>query len=264
MFQQGFQEAVDYVTEQCKGYFSDRLLAIYIAGSVYTNEAVQGESDLDYWGVTSELSEQDRIWIKQIEENASYQFPRINGFHINFRSFNSVKKETFTRLILEVNSKLYYGSDVIARINLTDSLDRIAMAKQRLPFARKCLHDALQKKCPESIDKIPENTYYASRKYARYFIVVEGAYFLMCKNSFENFCQEQIVRQLKENIYGFNDVLDLALRVLNEPIKTGVAHEEFLQLIKPVTERFFDEIEAIHHMSPELRCTWCDKDNKAH
>ena len=35
-----FRDAVEEITQACFAYFSDRLLAIYITGSVTTNEAI--------------------------------------------------------------------------------------------------------------------------------------------------------------------------------------------------------------------------------
>lgn len=247
IFQEGFQSAVDEVTRKCREYFSDRLYAIYITGSVSTNEAISGESDLDYWGfIADEVSDADKFWLLKTELEIGKDFEIFDGVHINIKSIEYLKKDKFARFTLKYNSILYYGNDIVSEI---DSLGfdlyepNKAVAKERLVFARQCLEDALKNKCPQCLDKIPKNTYLAARKFARYFVLVEGAYFLMSKNKFESFKQERVIQQLKENCVEFNDILDLSLEIITRPLEAGVKHDDFIVKICPFTEWMFTEIE---------------------
>ena len=249
IFQEGFQSAVEEITRKCQNYFSNRLRSIYITGSVGTNEAISGASDLDYWGfISDEVSDKDRLWLAKTELEIGKKFEIFDGVHISIKSIEFLKKDKFTRFILKYNSILYYGYDIVSEI---DSLSfelyepNKEVAKERLVFARQCLKDALENKCPQCLDKIPENTYLAARKFARYFVLVEGAYFLMSKNKFESFKQERVIQQLKENSCGFNDILDLALEIIKKPLETKVKHDDFIVKVCPFTEWIFAEIERV-------------------
>jgi hypothetical protein len=247
LFQEGFQSAVDEVTWKCKEYFSDRLEAIYITGSVSTNEAIVGESDLDYWGfIEDEVSAADKLWLSKTELEIDRKFQIFDGVHINFRSIEFLQKDKFVRFMLKYNSILYYGRDIISEIDSSGFglyEPNKTVAKARLAFAKQYLEDALENKCPKCMDKIPGNTYFAARKFARYFVLVEGAYFLMCKGKFESFSLERVIQQLKENSTGHDDILDLSLEVIRNPIDKGVKHTDFIVKVRPFTEWIFTEIE---------------------
>jgi hypothetical protein len=247
IFQEGFRQAVEEITQKCRDYFLNRLFAIYITGSVSACEALSGESDLDYWGfLTDEVSEKDRCWLKTTETDISNYYPVLNGVHINIKSLEYLKKDKFARFVLKHNSVLYYGSDVVSEIDASGfdiyRPDKVA-AKERLAFARQSFEDALNNKCPQCLDKIPANTFMAARKFARYFILVEGAYFLMSRNTFETFKQEKIIQQLKESSIKFIDILDLSLTIMRTPLEAGVRHDDYLALIRPFVEWMFSEIE---------------------
>ncbi|KPU26340.1 hypothetical protein TR13x_10560 [Caloranaerobacter sp. TR13] len=247
VIQAEYQNVVDEVTRKCSEYFSDRLLSIYVTGSISTNEAIINESDLDYWGfISNEITKDDELWLSETEQEIDEKFQIFDGVHINIKSIEYLKEDKFCRFILKYNSILYKGHDVISEIE-SQGVDSYSpdktVAKYRLKFARKCLEDALENKCPQCLEKIPKNTYFASRKFARYFVLVEGAYFLMAKGKFESFKQEIVVKQLKENSIGFDEILDLSLKIITEPEATKINHQEFIRMIQPFTEWMFDEIE---------------------
>ena len=87
MFQEEFQVAVDEITLECREYFLDRLKSIYITGSVSTNEAIIGESDLDFFGyISDKLIDKDKRWIYKIEEKMNKRFKIFDGIHLNIKS----------------------------------------------------------------------------------------------------------------------------------------------------------------------------------
>lgn len=83
MVQKEFQIAVDEVTKKCRDYFSNRLVAIYLTGSVGTNEAIAGESDLDYWGfISDELNEDDKLWVNNTSLETDDKYEIFDGVHL--------------------------------------------------------------------------------------------------------------------------------------------------------------------------------------
>ena len=91
--------------------------------------------------------------------------------------------------------------------------------------------------------KIPTNTFYVSRKFARYFVIIEGAYFLMAQNKFESFEKENVLSKLYDYAKGFDKELNMTHEILQDPIKAGITHNEFLQRIHIFVEWMFDKIE---------------------
>ena len=247
MIQKDFQVIVDEAIEKCKKKFENRLSAIYMTGSIHVNEAIIGESDLDCWAfITDDLSDDDRAWLNETENEMNNAFEIIDGVHINVKSIEELRNDKFARFALKYNSTLCFGYDVISEIEPT-GVDiykpNKSIAKERLSFARKCLEDAMLNVCPQCMEKIPENTYFAARKYARYFILVEGVYYLMAKNKFETYKQEKVLQQLKENSTGFNEILDLSLAVLKDPLRAAIKHDDYIVQIYPFVMWLFEEIE---------------------
>ena len=117
-----------------------------------------------------------------------------------------------------------------------------SVAKSRLKFARQSFDDALNGKQLACTGELPENTYYIARKFARYFVIIEGAYWLMSINKFNSFEKEQVLMDLRENCSEFNDVLDLTEKILLNPVKAGIPHEEFLVKISPFMLMIFESI----------------------
>ncbi len=239
--------AIQQVTDSLQAYFSDRLAAAYLTGSFSTGEAVLGESDLDYWGfVCDELSKADQRWIQDTASAVDKRFDIFGGVHINIMTVENITHNKLARFMLQYNSILCCGRDILSEISARKPDSYIPdkhVAKLRLPFARQCFEDALRGKCPRCIDEVPANSYLAARKFARYFVIVEGAYFLMSVNKFESFRQENVIALLKEKLAGFDDILDLSLSVSQTPFTARITHDDFLTKIRPLVYRFFKEIE---------------------
>jgi len=246
MIQREFQMIVAEVIKRCDNYFQNRLSAIYITGSIHTNEAIIGESDLDGWiFIADDLSSRDKAWIKVTEMDIDSTYEIIDGVHINVKTVQELHDDKFIRFALKYNSTLCFGVDIIAKIESSgaDTYEpNKSMAQGRLLFARQCLEDAMINICPECMEKIPKNTYFAARKFARYFILLEGAYYLMAKGEFETYKQDRVVQQLKEHTVGFCDTLDRSLAVLKDPLTAAVKHDDYIAQIYPFVVWMFDEI----------------------
>lgn len=247
--QKEFQPLVDDAIMRVRKYFSKRFLAAYLHGSLNYGDAIPNISDMDcYIVIKDDLNDDDKAWISDTENNLQNKYPIINGVHLSTHSAEEVKKDAYTRFMLKYNSSLYEGDDIVKVFN-TEEFGIIKpdknVAKMRLKFAKQCFADALNGKQPACTGELPENTYYIARKFARYFVIIEGAYWLMSINKFNSFKKEQVLLDLKENCSEFNNVLDLTEKVLLNPVEAGIPHEEFLAKISPFMLMMFESISNI-------------------
>lgn len=245
--QNEFIPLVEESALECEKYFSDRFCAAYLHGSIALNDAVTGVSDLDYYLVISEEPNQsDKKYLSGLEARLQNKYPVVNGVHINVHSVDELKEDKFARFILRYNSTVYCGEDIVKSLE-ESGCERILpnsdTAKGRLSFARQCFSDALSGRQPMNTGDIPLNTYYAARKFARYFVIIEGAYFLMTVNRFVSFEKEAVLCELRKTAAGFENILDITEQVLYEPVKANITHDEYLKVIKPFVEWMFESIE---------------------
>ena len=246
--QQEFISLVEDAECRCQTYFVDRLNAAYLHGSIDKHDAVPGVSDLDYFLIIAdELQEKDRLWLRQTEAALQLQYSIVNGVHLTAHSVETLKSDSFALFALKYNATLRMGTDISELPALSDCeipLPDKYMSKSRLDFAKKCYEDALKQQLPACTGEIPEDTYYAARKYARYFVVIEGAYFLMSQNRFRSFAKEDVLMGLREICSGCGHFLDMTEAVLQNPIKAGIASEDFLREAQPFMKWIFERIEA--------------------
>lgn len=245
--QKEFTPLVEEAAMFCKKYFMEKLLAIYLHGSIATNDAIPYVSDLDCYIVTSkELSNKDKKYLEQTECELQLKYPIINGVHLSAHSAKNLMEDPFARFLLKYNSILYIGNDIVKRLDESgcEKFEPNAkMAKGRLAFARQCFQQALEDKQPMCTGELPSDTYYISRKYARYFVIIEGAYFLMSQNQFESFDQKEILNKLYQHTDEFKQELDITCLILENPKKAGIKHIEFLKQIRPLVEWMFHQID---------------------
>lgn len=246
--QREFQAGVEAVATRCRVYFKDRLASVYVTGSVYTHEALAGASDLDLWGFLADSTRpEDEIWVREAERAMDSMLDVFDGVHINIRPIAYLETDRLARFMLRYNSLLYSGRDVIAELDTADAeayRPGKAIAQKRLPFARQCLEAALRGECPPCMEKIPENTCLAARKFARYFILVEGAYFLMARDAFDSFRQESVLPLLRAHAPGHGSALDASLAVLENPLAAGMGHSAYIRQIAPLVTWMFEAIET--------------------
>lgn len=245
--QKEFQPLVEEATVFCKNYFSERLLAIYLHGSIAMGDAIPYVSDLDcYIVISGELGYEDKQCLEQMENELQQKYSMVNGIHLSVHSIIELTKDKFARFVLKYNSMLYFGNDIVKELDSSgcETFEPDAeMAKGRLAFARQCFEQALDNKQPMCTGEIPTDTYYASRKYARYFVIIEGAYFLMSQNEFESFEKSDVLNKLYKYANGFEEELDMTREILKNPESAGITHDEFLKRIRPFVEWMFDRIE---------------------
>ncbi len=244
--QKEFQPLVDDAVTLVREYFSKRFLAAYLHGSLNYGDAVPNISDMDcYIVIKDDLSDYDKKLINDTENELQNKYPIINGVHLSVHSADELKKDAFTRFMLKYNSSLYEGIDIADILN-TEKYGIIkpdkTTAKTRLKFAMQCFADASGGRQPACTGELPENTYYISRKFARYFVIIEGAYLLMSIGKFHSFKKEQVLIDLKENFPEFNYVFDMTEKILLNPVDAGVPHREFLTKTSPFMKMMFESI----------------------
>lgn len=242
-----FKPLVEAAAALCKNYFAERLLALYLHGSIAAGDAVPYVSDLDcYIVISQDLTEKDEKYLEQAENELQRQYPLVDGIHLSVRSIKELEKDKFARFVLKYNAMLYLGSDIAKQLD-ESGCERFepdtAMAKGRLAFARQCFEQALNQEQPACTGEVPEDAFYASRKYARYFVIIEGAYFLMSQKKFQSFAKEDVLSKLYQYTNGFEEELDMTRDILDDPRKAGITQEEFLRRIRPFVMWMFDKIE---------------------
>ena len=109
-----FREAIASHVLEYYTHFGERLVSVYVWGSVHRNEAIPGVSDLDLHSFIVDVSkESDRQWLKEASERLEQQFPETHGL-TRPRSVDEV---------LQVGVRLRYHSTLVWGRDLTDGLD---------------------------------------------------------------------------------------------------------------------------------------------
>ena len=218
-------------------------------GSIDKQDAIPGLSDLDYFLLVRDLVlPEDETWINEMKQLLQARYREIDEIHLTVKPVADLSDDPFTRFILSQNAALRMGipiEEIKAYKACIWYYPDSCISKMRLAFARDCFHSALKGKQVACTGGIPENAYYAARKLARYFVVIEGAYFLMTRGAYRGFDKENVLLGLHEEVPQFSQQIEMASRVLSNPIEAGVTGKAFLQQIQPMVEWMFDEIKRI-------------------
>ncbi|MBR5225150.1 MAG: nucleotidyltransferase domain-containing protein [Clostridia bacterium] len=248
MIQQEYKPLIECVLENIRRYFGKRLVAVYLHGSIEKGDAIPGISDLDLMVIIDEKQTmQDDTWLKAFCGKLCVEYVSlIEEAHISLMSSQELAENPFASFALRYNASLIEGTDIAGCID-ADMATRYMpdkwMAKRRLQFARNCFDEALAGKTPACTGPLPADSRYISRKFARYFVVVEGAYFLMTKNAFTSFHKDTVLEQLRRHTNGYEETLDAVQGVLNNPEDVELAPQRLLEKIKPMVFWLFEEIE---------------------
>ena len=245
--QEEFVPVVEMLESECKAYFGERICTAYLHGSIDKQDAVYGISDLDYYLILHDaIAPADIAWSQNTAKKLENQFCAVDEVHLSIQWIEGLRDDPFTRFILSHNATLRIGMPIEAvqesRGYVSFSPDK-QLAKMRLGFARRCFSDAIQNRQSACTGDLPSNPYYASRKLVRYFIVVEGAYFLMSRNKFSGFDKACVIADLKAEAPAFCCVLDMAESVLVDPVNANIEPAKFLEEVRPLVEWMFEEID---------------------
>jgi len=218
MIQPEYRDLVDDVLKAAREWLGQRFLAAYLHGSVEKGDAVPGVSDLDLAIIVSQSDrEADVAWLGELCALLERRYPVIVEAHITLTELDELRENRFARFAYAVNASLIAGEDAAAALNDADAqryLPDKRMAKMRLGFAKQCFEEALAGKTPACTGPLPENVHDAARKLARYFVVIEGAYFLMARGRFQSLYVDDVLKQLVEEAGAFAEEIELARRVI--------------------------------------------------
>jgi hypothetical protein len=246
-FQEEFKGLIAAADECCARRFGARLMAAYIAGSVAFDEALPGASDLDWFMfLRDEPSTADKSWRYRAQKRLEIRFPAAAEVHLNLFSVHWLKREKFSRFILRYNAVKVRGRDLVAELEhsgfRTPRPSR-GLAKSRLPFVRKCLKEALAGRRPPSLAELPEDPFLTTRKLARNFVIVEGAYALMSAGAFKSFRQEAVFCGLRRISRRWGSLIDTTQAILEDPRRAAVRPAEFMREVNPFMDWAIDLIE---------------------
>lgn len=236
-FQKGFQELVTAVDAACIDRFGPRLAASYVAGSVGRCEAWPGASDLDWWAfLRNDLTAADKSWQKRARKRLERQFPIAAEVHLNIQPTDRLRQETFWRFILRYNAVWIRGGNLIAelgRLGAPTPRPSPKLARSRLPFVRTCLEEAVAGRCPPSLAELPSDPFLSTRKLARNFVIVEGAFALMAAGKFTSFKQEIVLKDLRRTWRRWSALTRTTEEVLADPHRAAVAPDAFMRKVHP-------------------------------
>ena len=109
-----FREAIRSHVSEYYTHFGERLVSVYVWGSVHRNEAIPGVSDLDLHSfITDASKEADLNWLKEASERLEQQFPETRG----------LSRPRSVYKVLQVGVRLRYHSTLVWGCDLTDGLD---------------------------------------------------------------------------------------------------------------------------------------------
>lgn len=246
-FQEGFQDVVAAADECCALRFGPRLKGAYVAGSVAVGEAWPGASDLDWFVfLVDEPTPADGAWRSRTRRQLERRFPVASEVHLNVYSVDRLMREEFWRFILRHNAVQIRGANLVAELGRrgarTPRPSR-KLARSRLPFVRKCLKEAAAGRCPPALAALPGDPFLATRKLARNFVIVEGAYVLMWKGAFRSFKQEAVLQGLRSTWRRWRPLARTARDVLEDPYRAAVPPDDFMRQVHPFMTWAIDLIE---------------------
>lgn len=244
-----FKRLADDAITACVDIIGENLLAFYLHGSALHGDAIAGVSDLDSCLIVPHaLDNRQKSALIDLEQALQARHPVASEVHLTVYTIDVLQQDPFSRFLLRYNAALIYGKNVVDLLEsqgyATPRPDA-QLAKSRFAFAKACFRDACMGKQPACTGKLPDNTYLRTRKFARYFVVLEGAYWLMSQGVFTTFDRTFVLRDLKNHLPDFCDLFTQTERILQDPIQTSIPHERFLSDIRPFIERIFSDIERL-------------------
>lgn len=246
--QDEFAPAGQAAMELYEARFGKRLRAVYLAGSLACGEALAGISDMDIFAfVSCELDASDLQWRAQSEQALAGRFPRVEEFHLNTNSCEHLAKEWSWRFILRYNSVLLKGDDVVTELEqrgVPTPAPSTELAKDRIPWLRKCFEGAMAGGVPTELYTPPDNPYLATRKLARNFVNVEGAYPLMVDSAFISFRRQDVLGQLRKLYPQWEELYAMAESVQMDPLGAAVTPPRFMACLEPFVRWAIGHIES--------------------
>ena len=244
--QEEFRPAIEHALDMCISRFGSRLLTVVLSGSVAFGEAIIGASDVDWFAfIEDDLSDDDMLWREEAKDELEEKYPVVSEFGLGLFPIDKLRQEESWRFIIKHNSIRLYGEDMISRLEsegVMTPLPTKEYIKSRLSWIESMWQSACDDSIPEMLFKMPHDPYQATRKIARYFVLVEGAYLLMINGHFKSFQRDHILGQLRNLYPQWDDVYDLVERVSINPQQEQVIPAELTAKITPFMRWMIENI----------------------
>lgn len=177
--QSDYRPALIEAGEAVTAYFGERLLAIYLTGSIMTGEALPGVSDVDWFMfLEGEPTEEELFWCHELVDDITSRYPAVVDFLLTPYPLARLEQDSFWRFAVRHRAIRLYGRDLPADLQarglVVDAPSR-AMALGRQQWMQRILGDLQQGTVPTYLYQEPADPHLAMRKLARYFVIVEGA-----------------------------------------------------------------------------------------
>ena len=201
-------------------HFAERLISIYVWGSVHRNEAIQGVSDLDLHPyIRGPLRKTDHQWCRKTQKRLEQEFPRARGL-CPPRSIDDVLQGRQPGANKDMRSRhqafgfrLHYDATLVWGRDLTGEF---ALPILTLSWVREYFHQSaldltryaagLEKKNKTDFS-LPEDTRQRLRKLAR-LGVLGGACLLMAQGRFRSLKGVDTIPVLKASYPQWTDFLN--------------------------------------------------------
>ena len=232
-----FAPAIQDAVTTYEVQFGTHLCAIHLSGSLAHGEGLPGVSDMDMFGfIDHEPEPRDLEWRPQSEEVLGRRYPHVEHFHLNINSLGFLAKEAVWRFILRYNSVHLRGEDIVTALEqrgVTTPAPTKEWAKSRLEGTRTCFQGAAQGQVPKELYTAPTDPYLATRKLARNFVILEGAYLLMAEGEFVSFRSRDVLRQLRCRHPEWEELYAIVEAIQRDPVAAAMTPEEFLAHLAP-------------------------------
>jgi hypothetical protein len=243
-----FAPAIEDALKTYEVQFGTHLCAIYLSGSLAYGEGLPGISDMDMFGfIDYEPESCDLQWRPQTEEMLGRRYPQVEHFCLNINSLDFVAKQDVWRFILRYNSVRLRGEDIVAVLEQR-GVQTLAptkeLAKSRLGWTRRCFQGYVEGQVPTELFTLPENPYLATRKLAKYFVILEGTYLLMADGEFSSFQTQDVLRQLRCCYPQWEELYAIVEAAQYDPIAVAVDPKEFLVHLTPFMHWAIARVEA--------------------
>jgi predicted nucleotidyltransferase len=226
-----FRDAVTQAVACCQERLGSRLTGAFLGGSVACDEAWPGESDVDFFVFADPAPrEEDRAWARGLAQELTARHPAVAAFHLNLHPLEALRKQSIWRFILRYNAMRLAGRDVLEELRqegIETPQPDVKLAAGRVKWLTGLIEATAGGTFETYVFKLPADPCLATRKLARWLILVEGAHVLMADGAFVSFRQADVLAPLERLYPAHRPLFDCTRRVLENPVLAQVRPEAF-------------------------------------
>lgn len=216
---QYFVQLIQHHILEYHAHFAERLISIYVWGSVHRNEAIQGVSDLDLYSfIRGPLKTTDHQWCRETQKKLDREFPNTHGLTLS-RSIDDVLQGRQSGANTSLRSRhqafgfrLHYDATLVWGRDLTKEFELPTFTPS---WVRKYFQPALDlTRYAAGLEKenttdfsLPEEPRQRLRKLAR-LGVLGGACLLMARGRFRSLKGVDTIPVLKASYPQWTDFLN--------------------------------------------------------